>query len=234
MDEKQKEIGLMFNRIAKTYDVTNRVLSFGLDVQWRKKLALCLPNNSHLKVLDIACGTGDLIFSICYLNKNVTEAVGVDISSNMISFAEEKCFKLNLNEKISFMTADACELPFADHSFDVITIAFGIRNVVNIKKAFSEIFRVLKPGGLLLILEFSLPKNRLVKNVYLGYFRHILPHVGGLISNDYSAYKYLNKSVESFYSPDTFSRMLNESNFKDVSFLPLTFGVAYIYQGRKI
>ncbi len=230
---KQAQITQMFDDIAKTYDPINRILSVRQDVLWRKNLSKLLPNNKALEILDVATGTGDVCFSMCEERSNITKAIGVDVSANMLTYAQKKLEKSHLQNKIKFLLQDATSLEFADNSFDVVSIAFGIRNVVDKNKALQEFYRVLKPGGQLLVLEFSLPSNTYIKAIYLSYFRYVLPLLGGLISGQKKAYSYLNQSVEEFVRKEDFLKSLEKNNFRELSFMPLSFSIAGIYRGFK-
>jgi demethylmenaquinone methyltransferase/2-methoxy-6-polyprenyl-1,4-benzoquinol methylase len=174
---KQAQITQMFDDIAKTYDPINRILSVRQDVLWRKKLSKLLASDKPLEILDVATGTGDVLFSMCEERANITKAIGVDVSANMLAVAQKKLQNSYLKSKISFLLQDATSLEFPDNSFDVVSIAFGIRNVVNKNKALEEFYRVLKPEGQLLVLEFSLPSNNYIKALYLSYFRYIFARI---------------------------------------------------------
>jgi len=223
----------MFDRVAKRYDLLNRLLSFGQDVRWRKRLEQALPSGQKLRLLDLATGTGDILLSLtsAFNRGKILAARGIDLSSEMLHFAERKIKDQGLSEKISLAQGDATRLNEASNTFDVLTMAFGIRNVEKVDDALSEMRRVLKPGGRALILEFSIPKNLLVRGVYLFYFRIILPFFGGLISGQWKAYKYLNKTAEAFPYGDAFCSLMEGAGFKNVKAMPLTFGVATLYQG---
>lgn len=230
---EQETICQMFDRIASTYDSVNRVLSCGQDIRWRQIVAELLPSTPDISVLDIATGTADLLLTMCKRRPNIKAAYGIDLAENMLSVGQRKVVRLGLENRITLQKADACALPFADASIDVAAIAFGIRNVTNIDLALGEIARVLKPSGLALILEFSLPENLLIRKLYLFYFRHVLPFMGGLISKEKNAYRYLNQTVEAFPSCLAFSQMLLNNGFKSVSNQALTFGIATVYCARK-
>ncbi len=230
----RKKVWHMFDRIAYRYDLLNRLLSFGQDIRWRNKLARMLPDRPHLKVLDVATGTGDVILSLFEKNRNVFQAVGVDMSEKMLEIGRRKMHENHLDKVVEMRLGDAAKLPFEDDQFDAVTIAFGIRNVYDVDQALQEMLRVLKPGGRALILEFSLPAQSLIRNAYLLYFRHVLPKVGGVISGDPYAYQYLNKTVETFPYGDEFCAMMEANGFQNVKARPLTLGVATIYQGDKI
>ncbi len=222
----------MFDRISKRYDLLNRLLSLRQDVTWRKKLALHLPAKQNLNILDIATGTADVLLT---LNRNgqLKKAVGLDMAEKMLELGRLKIKAKNLSGEINLIHGDALFLPVQDNCMDVITIAFGIRNIPNVQKALIEMVRVLKEDGRALILEFSLPGNKLVRHLYLLYFRHFLPGLGGLISGDRNAYGYLNKSVETFPYGKAFAELLKKAGFNKISCRPLTFGIATIYQADK-
>jgi len=226
-------VWLMFDRIAHRYDLLNRLLSFRQDVAWRNKLARFLPAGKALSVLDVATGTGDVLISLHNKSGRIKKAIGVDMSEKMLEAGREKISRLNLDSVISLQTGNATDLKFADETFDVATISFGIRNVDDVDKALTGMYRILKPGGRALILEFSLPKSALLKTLYLFYFRKILPKIGGLISGDSYAYGYLNQTVEEFPYGLAFAGIMKKNGFQNVRFNPLTFGIATIYQGDK-
>jgi demethylmenaquinone methyltransferase/2-methoxy-6-polyprenyl-1,4-benzoquinol methylase len=229
MSIQQEKICLMFDRIAGTYDSVNRVLSMGQDLRWRRIVTDRLPLLGDLRILDIATGTADLLISMCQHRANIFEAHGVDLAEKMLAIGQKKINKLELAKKITLSKADAVALPFADNSFDVVSISFGIRNFTHINAALKEIDRVLKPGGKLLILEFSLPKNHFIRGAYLAYFRHVLPFVGGIISRDKMAYRYLNETVETFPYSKAFCAILDKAGFVEIQESPLTFGIATLY-----
>lgn len=224
---------MMFDRIARRYDFLNRVLSLRRDVAWRKQLSASLPNRDGLRVLDLATGTADVLLSLNEGRTRLAKGVGLDMSANMLALGREKAARSNANGSLAFVRSDACSIGIGDETFDAATMAFGIRNVSDIRAALKEIYRVLAPSGRVLILEFSLPSNALFRAFYLFYFRHVLPRVGGLISGDRNAYQYLNRSVEEFPSNADFCKMMSDAGFKRVDARPLTFGIATIFQGDK-
>ncbi len=228
----KRQVYKVFDKIAHRYDLANRVLSMGQDISWRKKVAQFLPDKKNLALLDLASGTGDLLFSLVRSDK-VSSAIGTDMAANMLAFARQKAAKKNLDKKIKFELGDACDLPISSNSFDVVTMAFGIRNVENAPKCLSEINRILTSNGRTIILEFSLPQSRLLRRSYLAYFRHVLPVMGGIISGNYKAYKYLNESVEDFPYGDKFLSLMKKSGLKNLRAISLTFGIATIYLGDK-
>jgi demethylmenaquinone methyltransferase/2-methoxy-6-polyprenyl-1,4-benzoquinol methylase len=235
MQEKISKIKVwqMFNRIAKCYDILNHILSFGQDIIWRKKVSTFLPSRSDLSLLDIATGTANQIISIFQQNENISAAVGIDKAKKMLQIGGNKIIKHQLQDKVKLKEGDATNLEFENDTFDVITITFGIRNFVNISLALKEILRVLKPDGRMIILEFSLPNNKLFRNVFLFYFRNILPHLGGFISGDRYAYRYLNETVETFPFGKEFVQLLKDGGFVNINVTPLTLGIATIYWAEK-
>jgi demethylmenaquinone methyltransferase/2-methoxy-6-polyprenyl-1,4-benzoquinol methylase len=223
----------MFDRIARRYDLLNRLLSCRCDVAWRNKVAEYLPDRSNQCVLDIATGTADLLLSLFRRSQQVGSGIGIDMSPKMLELAREKIAGRQLDNKISLVRADALRLPFANGSFDAVTIGFGIRNVPDVPAALAEMHRVLKPGGKVLVLEFSLPRNRLMRRLYPFHLRGIIPRLGALISGDGYAYRYLNETVETFPYGDQFCDLMKQAGFCNVSAVPLTFGIATIYHGSR-
>ncbi len=222
----------MFNRIAHRYDLLNRLLSGRRDIYWRKKLVSALPNKKQLKLLDVATGTGDVMLATAKRYPALT-AVGIDPASSMLSQGVEKIKRAGLSDRLTMIEGSAVALPFNDNSFDAITISFGIRNIDDVPKALSEMTRVVRPGGKVLVLEFSLPTNLLLKKIYLWYFRNMLPWLGGVISGDRSAYRHLNVSVEQFPYGKAFCDLMTSASLEHVTVEELTFGLASIYVGEK-
>lgn len=229
----RREVWKMFDRIAHRYDLLNRLLSLGQDVVWRNRVARCLPEKPGQHVLDLATGTGDQLISIFSKSGRVAGGIGIDMAENMLALGRSKLKKRKLDQALKLQTGDATAIPFPENTFDAVTISFGIRNVTEVLHALQEMRRVLQPGGRAIILEFSLPKNRLLRRFYLFYFRHILPRIGGLISGDSYAYRYLNETVETFPYGKEFCDLLWKAGFDAVKMTPLTFGIATIYQGDK-
>jgi len=223
----------MFDRIAPRYDLLNRLLSMRRDIVWRRRLAAMIHDGDRLQVLDVATGTADVILTILKRRANVADGIGLDMAGQMLLLGQKKATADGFRDRLGFVHGDALSLPFASESFDAVTIAFGIRNVVDVPLALREMQRVLKPGGKALILEFSLPTNRLLRAGYLMYFRHVLPRLGSIISGDGSAYRYLNETVEDFPYGSAFCRVMDEAGFEEVRVELLTFGIASIYSGLR-
>lgn len=222
----------MFDRIAHRYDLLNHLLSINRDKFWRRRLTDFLGEADNFKLLDLATGTGDQLLAMFETGK-VAHGLGVDPSEGMLAIARQKIINLNLEDMLEVQTGRGENIPAKNESFDVVTISFGIRNVVDLDQSLVEIFRVLKPGGRVLILEFSLPSNRIFRAGYLFYFRHILPILGGLISGDNQAYQYLNQTVETFPYGEDFVARVRRAGFLRTEVCPLTFGLVSIYVGHK-
>ena len=228
-----KSVGHMFDRIAPVYNSLNHVLSFGQDFFWRRKLTDSIDKESKLRVLDLATGTGDVLLSLLHRNSNITEAVGLDISENMLALCRKKIKRHKFSDRANLVHADATINPFADETFDLITMSFGIRNTPDIFKTLNEIHRLLRPGGKALILEFSMPTNPILKTCYLLYLHRFVPFLGRLLSGDEHAYKYLNTSIKNFVGMEDFIRLMRNVGFLHVHSTPLTFGIVCLYQGLK-
>lgn len=228
---KKAQITQMFDTISGEYDGLNRVISFGIDVKWRKEIVDNLKAAGVKQVIDLATGTGDLAISIA--QNTQAEVVGVDISKGMLEVGNKKLNALGLTDKVEMLVADAENLPFNDESFDAATVAFGVRNFEDLQTGLSEILRVLKPGGTLLILETSVPEKFPFRQGYKIYTNFIMPVVGKIFSKDKKAYGYLSESANNFPYGMTFNNILSEIGFKEVRHLPQTFGVATIYEAKK-
>ncbi|WP_423129039.1 bifunctional demethylmenaquinone methyltransferase/2-methoxy-6-polyprenyl-1,4-benzoquinol methylase UbiE [Gaoshiqia sp. Z1-71] len=228
---KKQQVEQMFDQIAPKYDFLNHFLSLGIDKLWRKKAVRILKTFKPERVLDVATGTGD--FAIETAKIGPLEIVGFDLSEQMIRVGEAKVKRLKLDQMIHFRKGDSENMPFSDHSFDAITVAFGVRNFENLGKGLSEFKRVLKPGGVAVILEFSKPKYFPFKQLYRFYFFRILPFIGGLVSKDASAYSYLPESVMAFPDDQDFLNILKEAGFAGARQWRRTFGIATIYLAEK-
>jgi len=230
---KKDQVAEMFDNIAPRYDFLNHFLSFGIDKVWRRKaIRLLLKHSPSITIiLDVATGTGD--FAIESLKTGAQKVIGVDISEEMLVVGRAKIKARGIDQRIILQKGDSEELEFSDNLFDAVTIAFGVRNFENLSKGIKELFRVLKPGAIVCILEFSKPKNFPVKQLYGFYSFYILPFFGRLFSNDKSAYRYLPESVEQFPDGEEFLKVLNQCGFTQTREYRQTFGVATIYTGIK-
>jgi len=221
----------MFDNISPRYDLLNHLLSLGIDILWRKKAIKLLQHQQTKLILDVATGTGD--FAIEALALNPDKVIGVDISSGMLEFGRKKLRRLKLEEKIELQLGDSEKLQFQDNKFDAVIVAFGVRNFEHLEKGLADMFRVLKPGGSVVIIEFSKPRLFPFKQIFSFYFNTILPRIGKTISNDGSAYTYLPESVMAFPQGEEFLRILNNIGFINTQVVPLTFGISSIYRGSK-
>jgi len=228
---KKEQVKNMFNSIAHRYDFLNHFLSFGIDFYWRRRVLQIVKRLKPETVLDIATGTGDL--AILVSKASLKKITGIDISTSMLQKGREKIMNRKLGSLIELKQGDAENLEFADNSFDLAMVAYGVRNFENLEKGLNEIRRVLKPGGALLVLEFSTPRRFPVKRLYRFYSFHILPLIGKLVSNDASAYSYLPESVAHFPSFEDFTEVLKDCGFKNAKYHSLTGGISTIYEGYK-
>lgn len=233
LEPSRNEIWKMFDAISKTYDKTNRLMTFGLDVYWRRQVTHLLPKGRGICLLDCATGTADQIISLMKSSNRIEKAFGIDLSEEMLEIGRSKIKKMPFQNQVQLQHASALALPFPEATFDCVTLSFGIRNVTDVDLCLREILRVLKPGGRALILETSLPKAKLLKVCHLFYIRRILPLVGGWISKKKQAYKYLNKTAETFPSGKNFCNLMEQAGFESVQSNPMTFGVVSIYSADK-
>ncbi|MBS0626599.1 MAG: bifunctional demethylmenaquinone methyltransferase/2-methoxy-6-polyprenyl-1,4-benzoquinol methylase UbiE, partial [Verrucomicrobia bacterium] len=211
------EIWKMFDTLSATYDKTNRWMTFGLDLYWRKKMSSYLPSLDKISLLDCATGTADQIISLVKHSSKIEEAIGIDLSEEMINIGRQKVQKTPFAKKISLEIASALEIPFPEKRFDCVTLSFGIRNVTDVSLSLGELLRVLKPGGKALILETSLPRCRILRFFHVLYIRKILPIIGGLISKKKHAYQYLNQTAETFPHGKDFCSLLEKAGFTKVA-----------------
>jgi demethylmenaquinone methyltransferase/2-methoxy-6-polyprenyl-1,4-benzoquinol methylase len=228
---KKEQVARMFDNISHRYDFLNHFLSLGIDKGWRKRAVRMLKADSPKQILDVATGTGD--FAIQSLVLNPERIVGIDISEGMLEVGRRKMKQRGVDSIIDMVYGDSENLPFEGNKFDAVTVAFGVRNFENLVKGLTEIFRVLRPGGKIVVLEFSRPKRFPFRQVYNFYFRFILPKLGRWISRDKAAYTYLPESVEAFPDGEDFVNILKGVGFKDISCTPLTFGISSIYIAQK-
>jgi len=228
---KKEQVAQMFDTISGNYDGLNRVISFGIDVKWRKKVLQLVENKNPDTILDIATGTGDL--AILMTKTKATKIIGLDISEGMLDVGRKKIENKNLQNKIEMILGDSENMPFPDNHFDAITVSFGIRNFENLEKGLSEILRVLKPNGIFVILETSNPTKTPFKQGYNFYTKNILPLIGKFFSKDNVAYGYLSESAAVFPFGEALNNILRKVGFIDVVAMPQTFGVATIYTSTK-
>lgn len=229
---KKEQVAEMFDNIAPKYDFLNRSLSMGIDVLWRRKAIRMLQHINPQTVLDVATGTGDVALEI-HRQLKPTRIVGLDLSPGMLEVGKRKIANKGLTDSIEMVVGDSENLPFEDNTFDAITVAFGVRNFENLNAGLMEMNRVLKPGGKLIVLEFSHPRSFPFKQIYWTYFNHILPFFGKMVSKDSSAYTYLPESVKQFPDGDAFIKRLNETSYQNPTQRALTFGIASIYTADK-
>ncbi len=228
---KKEQVATMFNNIAPRYDFLNQLLSLGIHKTWRKKAIHLLQERKPKMILDIATGTGD--FAIEAMKLNPDKIVGVDISEGMLKIGIEKINKRGLQNKIELMKGDSESLPFPDNSVDAITVGFGVRNFEDLDKGIHSMYRVLKPNGMIVILEISKPKKFPIKQFYHFYFKRITPFLGKSFSKDNAAYTYLPASVSAFPDGETFLAILKTAGFKETKSTPLSFSIASIYTAKK-
>ena len=223
----------LFNAIAGRYDFINSVLSFGLHNGWRHKMCQKIPQLPEIRGLDLATGTGDVAIEMVK-NPAVKKVVGLDMSKGMISKGVEKLASKGLTDRIELIHGDAQNIPFDKASFDLVTMSFGIRNVPDASQCLKDAFRVLKPGGRMIVMEFALPRNKLFRGLHLFYLRNLLPIVGRLLSGHDIAYRYLNETIEQFPYGDAFVGLMNDAGFKNSRFEALSFGIVNLYWGDKV
>lgn len=229
---KKTQVANMFDNVSSNYDSLNRVITFGIDIKWRKKVVDFIKETKPNNILDIATGTGDLAIM---LSKNIPQAkiTGLDISAGMLEVGKEKIKNLSLTDKIEMVLGDSEKIPYPDNFFDAITVSYGVRNFENLDQGLQEINRVLKPGGTFIVLETSVPTKFPFKQGYQFHCNIILPLVGRLFSKDKSAYAYLSKSASLFPFGKAFNKILNKNGFKNINDIPVTFGVSTIYKAIK-
>ena len=223
----------MFTSIAPRYDFLNRLLSVGQDKYWRQRAIDLLDPMGNERILDVATGTGDMVIEVAKRNLSV-QIFGIDFSQRMLDLGRIKIARNGYNQAVSLQIGSGECLPFADESFDGVICAFGIRNFADVQLGLREFFRVLKPGGRVVVLEFSIPQNQFLKTAYEWYFNLILPKIGNIISGHLNAYSYLPESVANFPSQKKFIKWIEKIGFKKVSFSELTFGVVSIHRGYKV
>ena len=228
---KKEQVAQMFDTISENYDGLNKIISFGTDAKWKQKILKMVAAKNPTTILDIATGTGDL--AILFAKTSATEIIGLDISQGMLDIGKKKIEAQKLNTKIQMVLGDGENIPYADNYFDVITVAYGVRNFENLEKGLSEILRTSKPGGQFIILETSVPTKFPFKQGYYIYTNFIMPTIGNLFSNDKKAYAYLSNSAQNFPFGEVLNNILRKIGFIEVVHLPQTMGVATIYTASK-
>ena len=228
---KKQQVARMFDSISGRYDFLNHFLSLGIDILWRKKAILLLCDLQPKIILDVATGTGD--FSIEALSLKPEKIIGVDISEGMLEVGRRKMRKKKIDSIIELRLGDSENLPFTDNFFDAVIVAFGVRNFEDMKGGLTEMLRVVKPGGKVIVLEFSRPSKFPMKQLYSVYFTTILPLIGRWVSRDQAAYRYLPESVQAFPDGKDFVKILSDIGYKDPQCNPLTFGISSLYWGTK-
>jgi demethylmenaquinone methyltransferase/2-methoxy-6-polyprenyl-1,4-benzoquinol methylase len=228
---KKEQVARMFDNISGNYDFLNHFLSLGIDVAWRRKAIRQLRAIHPKMILDVATGTGD--FAVEALKLHPEKIIGIDISEGMLEVGRKKLEARGSNSVIDLRTADSESLPFEENKFDAVIVAFGVRNFENLEKGLSEMFRVLRPGGKVVVLEFSKPTVFPLKQLYRFYFHLVLPKIGRWISRDKAAYTYLPESVQAFPDGKNFMSILSQLGFKQTTCTPLTFGISSLYTGVK-
>lgn len=229
---KKQQVASMFDKIAFRYDFLNRFLSAGIDVGWRKKAIKELKTLNPKYILDVATGTADVAILTHKLLKP-TKITGIDISNGMLDFGRKKVERLGLSDQIELLSGDSETISFPDDAFDAVTVAFGVRNFENLEKGLKEMLRVLRPGGKLVILEFSKPKQVAFKGIYNLYMRTVAPGFGKLIAKNGEAYQYLNDSVQQFPEGQAFIQIMNSAGYRNTYLKALTLGICTIYCGSK-
>ena len=229
---KKQQVAEMFDDLADRYDLMNRMLSCGIDVTWRTKAIRLLRKVDPKQILDVATGTGDMAIIACHVLKP-EKVVGIDISEHMLELGRKKVEKERLANIIQLQTGDSETINFADNSFDAVTVAFGVRNFEHLENGLKEMFRVLKPGGMLVVLEFSRPRTRIFRSLYNLYMSVVAPEVARWFSQNKKAYQYLNQSAKLFPDRHDFVEILDRTGYSDTSFKSLSAGICCIYTGKK-
>lgn len=228
---KKEQVARMFDNISGRYDLLNHLLSLGIDIRWRKKAIAELNSINPKQILDVATGTGD--FAVQALALNPEKVTGVDISEGMLSVGRKKIAGRGLNERIELRYGDSEKLPFPENMFDAVIVAFGVRNFETLEKGLAEMYRVVRPGGKVVILEFSKPKAFPFKQLYNFYFTFVLPKIGRWVSHDKAAYTYLPESVRAFPDGQELVNILSRVGYKNAACKPLTFGISSLYTASK-
>ena len=227
--ERIENVKKIFNEITPTYDKMNRIMSARQDVGWRKFTVKRLPKHSK-QVLDIATGTGDLALDIARLKPEIM-VYGADFVKRMVDVGVQKTEKKKLNHRIEYLVGDGVNLPFEDNSFDATTIAFGLRNIPRRLDALKEMSRVVRPGGKVMVLEMTFPRNMKMRKFFYWYLNNVIPILGKMIAGNSPAYKYLPASIQDFLHPDVLSELFKEAGLENVKAFPMSFGITYLHEG---
>lgn len=230
--EKKEQVAGMFNTIAKHYDFINRLLTAGVDVSWRKKAIAQLKDIKPKTVLDVATGTADVAL-MTYRMLHPESITGIDISEGMLALGRKKIAKQHLEKQIELVTGDSENIAYPDNFFNAVTVAFGVRNFQNLEQGLREMRRVLKPGGKLVVLEFSRPKQKLLKSLCQFYMKVVAPKAGSMFAGNKDAYEYLNYSVLAFPEREAFTEVMKQTGYKSIYYKPLSFGICCVYCGSK-
>ncbi len=233
VDKSQRRVREMFGEIAGRYDLLNHVLSLNIDRYWRWRTVRAVPAEGSAPILDLCTGTGDLALAYCR-DSTAATVVGADFCGPMLALGREKSSRAGVSDRLTFVEADAMQLPFGEDLFQIVCVAFGLRNIADTDRGLTEMVRVCRPGGKVAVLEFSQPRWQLLAAVYGWYFQRVLPRIGQTIArNRHGAYQYLPRSVSEFPSGEQLVRRMTAAGLHDVWFRPLTFGVATLYVGQK-
>jgi demethylmenaquinone methyltransferase/2-methoxy-6-polyprenyl-1,4-benzoquinol methylase len=230
---KKQEVEQMFDNIAHKYDFLNHFFSLGIDILWRKRAIRMIKKYQPKSILDVATGTGDFAILTAKHYREVDHITGLDLSEGMLEIGRKKIIEQKLSSRISMVKGDSEKLPFEDHSFEALTVAFGVRNFEDLKQGLREMHRVLKPEGVMAIIEFSKPKKFPIKQLFTVYFKHIMPTVGNWLSKDSRAYSYLPESVDAFPEGEAFKLILSNTGFSKIEIISLSGGIASIYFAQK-
>lgn len=233
VDKTTSRVRQMFSEIAPRYDLLNHVLSLNIDRYWRHRTVRLVPPDGDAPILDLCTGTGDLAFAYYKRTAGSTPVIAADFCREMLLIGEQKKARRGVKGQVTFVEADALALPFSDNLFQIVSVAFGLRNVADTDRGLAEMVRVCRPGGRVAVLEFSQPRIPPLSAIYTAYFRHVLPRIGAAISKNGSAYTYLPESVGEFSDGETLAQRLRDAGLRDVWFRPLTLGVATLYVGTK-
>jgi demethylmenaquinone methyltransferase/2-methoxy-6-polyprenyl-1,4-benzoquinol methylase len=232
-DKSATRIAAMFDAIAGRYDFLNRLLSAGIDRRWRKRAIASLRLTGRERLLDLCTGTAELAIAAACAHPPAARTVGIDFAGAMLGVGRAKIAEAGAAGRVTLVRGDATRIPLRERSVDAVTVAFGIRNVEDVGSACDEIRRVLEPGGRLAILEFAIPTAPGIRSIYLWYFNHVLPRIGRLVSHHHAAYGYLPESVTAFSSPAELMTILQQRGFIDISAVPLTLGIVFLYAARR-